>query len=106
MISHLDGQLLLPRLIRYVKERKHYEARFTGAIERHPSPLVVVWEQDDPIAVPSMTDRLLSARTDIQLHLLRGLATTPWSKRPAASSMPSSWPARRSAEPPAVTWCR
>ena len=39
MITHLDGQLLLPRLIRYVEERRTNEARFTGAIERHPSPL-------------------------------------------------------------------
>jgi pimeloyl-ACP methyl ester carboxylesterase len=82
MISHLDGQLLLPRLIRYVEERKHDEARFTGAIERHPSPLVVVWGQDDPIAVPSMTDRLLSARSDIQLHLLEGVGHYPMVEAP------------------------
>ena len=39
MIAHLDGHLLLPRLIRYIEERRRSEARFTGAIERHPSPL-------------------------------------------------------------------
>ena len=58
MIAHLDGHLLLPRLIRYVEERRRSEERFTGAIQRHPSPLVVVWGTDDPIAVPAMAERL------------------------------------------------
>jgi pimeloyl-ACP methyl ester carboxylesterase len=82
MISHLDGHLLLPRLIRYVEERKHGEPRFTGAIERHPSPLVVIWGQDDPIAVRPMTDRLRSARPDIRLHLLEGVGHYPMVEAP------------------------
>ena len=82
MISHLDGQLLLPRLIRYVEERKRSEARFTGAIERHPSPLAVVWGRDDPIAVAAMTDRLRSARPDIRLHLLEGVGHYPMVEAP------------------------
>ena len=91
MISHLDGHLLLPRLIRYIEERRHGEARFTGAIERHPSPLVVVWGQDDPIAV-AVHDRPspfgptgYPARTCWRVSV-----TTPWSKPRAASSTPSS----------------
>ncbi len=83
MISHLDGHLLLPRLIRYVDERERREERFTGAIERHPSPLVVVWGRDDPIAVPAMTDRLRSARPDIRLHLLDGVGHYPMVEAPA-----------------------
>ena len=82
MISHLDGHLLLPRLIRYIEERKHGEARFTGAIERHSSPLVVVWGRDDPIAVPAMVDRLRSARPDIRVHLLEGVGHYPMVEAP------------------------
>ncbi len=57
-VVHDDGHLLLPRLIRYIEERRANERRFTGAIETDPSPLHVVWGLDDPIAVPSMVDTL------------------------------------------------
>ncbi len=43
LVTHLDGHLLLPRTIRYIEERRRHEARFTGAIEAHPSPLSIVW---------------------------------------------------------------
>lgn len=59
-----DGHRMLPRLIRYIEERRANERRFTGAIERDPAPLHVVWGLDDPIAVPSMVDTLLAARPD------------------------------------------
>ena len=83
MISHLDGHLLLPRLIRYVEERRRHEARFTGAIERHPSPLNVVWGRDDPIAVAAMTDRLRSSRPDIRLQVLDGVGHYPMLEAPS-----------------------
>jgi pimeloyl-ACP methyl ester carboxylesterase len=82
MIAHLDGQLLLPRLIRYIEERRRHQARFTGAIEHHPSPLTVVWGRDDPIAVEAMTDRLRQARPDIELHLLDGVGHYPMVEAP------------------------
>jgi pimeloyl-ACP methyl ester carboxylesterase len=82
MIGHLGGHLLLPRTIRYIEERRRNEARFTGAIERHPSPLIVVWGRDDPIAVPAMTDRLCGGRGDIRLHLLDGVGHYPMVEAP------------------------
>ena len=51
------GNRLLPRLIRYIEERRKHEDRWTGAIERHPAPLTVVWGDLDPIAVWEMTGR-------------------------------------------------
>jgi pimeloyl-ACP methyl ester carboxylesterase len=82
MIAHLDGHLLLPRLIRYVEERRRAEARFTGAIERHPSPLGVVWGRDDPIAVVTMTARLVQARPDVRLQVLDGVGHYPMVEAP------------------------
>jgi pimeloyl-ACP methyl ester carboxylesterase len=82
MISHLDGQLLLPRLIRYIEERRRSETRFTGAIEHHPSPLVVAWGQDDPIAVPAMAEQLCSRRPDATLHRLGGVGHYPMVEAP------------------------
>src|SRR4051794_3734225 len=37
LIVHAGGDRLLPRLIRYIEERRQYEGRWTGAIERHPA---------------------------------------------------------------------
>ena len=73
---------IAPRLIRYIEERRRSETRFTGAIERHPSPLVVVWGRDDPIAVPAMTDRLARARPDAPAVLLTGVGHYPMLEAP------------------------
>ena len=83
MITHLDGHLLLPRTIRYLEERRRSEARYTGAIESHPSPLSVVWGGDDPIAVVAMTDRLAEARPDLALQVLVGVGHYPMVEAPA-----------------------
>lgn len=63
-MAHNEGQRLLTRTIRYIEDRRAEEARFTGAIETHPSPLGVVWGALDPVAVYPMTDKLLAARPD------------------------------------------
>ena len=38
LVAAGGGLRLLPRLVRYIEERRGSEGRFTGAIERHPSP--------------------------------------------------------------------
>jgi pimeloyl-ACP methyl ester carboxylesterase len=82
MIAHRGGHHLLPRLIRYIEERRVNQARFTGAIEGHPSPLSVVWGRDDPIAVVAMTDRLGQARPDIRLQVLDRVGHYPMVEAP------------------------
>ena len=63
-MSYREGNRLLARTIRYIEDRRAEEARFTGAIEKHPSPLGIVWGALDPVAVYPMTDKLLAARPD------------------------------------------
>ncbi len=82
MLSCADGQRLLPRLIRYIEERRRHESRFTGAIERHPAPLAVVWGEDDPIADVAMTERLQRARPDLRLERLEGVGHYPMVEAP------------------------
>jgi pimeloyl-ACP methyl ester carboxylesterase len=77
-----DGHLLLPRLIRYIEERRANERRFTGAIESDPAPLHVVWGMDDPIAVPTMVDTLLAARPDATATRLEGVGHYPMMESP------------------------
>ncbi len=81
-VVHGDGHRVLPRLIRYIEERRANERRFTGAIETDPSPLHIVWGLDDPIAVPSMVDTLLAARPDATATRLDGVGHYPMVEAP------------------------
>jgi pimeloyl-ACP methyl ester carboxylesterase len=83
LIVHDGGHRVLPRLIRYIEERRANERRFTGAIESDPSPLHVVWGLDDPIAVPSMVDTLLTARPDATAVRLANVGHYPMVEAPA-----------------------
>jgi pimeloyl-ACP methyl ester carboxylesterase len=90
--SHLDaaaelivrggGNRLLPRIIRYLAERREHEDRWTGAIEHHPSPLSIVWGVEDPIAVVAMAERLAARRADASLTLLDGIGHYPMVEAP------------------------
>jgi pimeloyl-ACP methyl ester carboxylesterase len=92
--SHLDaaaelvvrdgGNRLLPRVIRYLSERREHEQRWTGAIERHPSPLSIVWGVEDPIAVIAMAERLAERRSDATLTRLEGIGHYPMIESPDA----------------------
>jgi len=82
LIVRGEGHRVLPRLIRYIEERRANERRFTGAIETDPSPLHVVWGMDDPIAVPSMVDTLLAARPDASAVRLDGVGHYPMVEAP------------------------
>jgi pimeloyl-ACP methyl ester carboxylesterase len=82
LIARGGGQRLLPRTIRYIEDRRAEEARFTGAIERHPSPLAVVWGDRDPIAVVAMVDRLRGRRSDAHVAVLDGVGHYPMIEDP------------------------
>ena len=81
-IVHDDGHRILPRLIRYIEERRANERRFTGAIEADPAPLHVVWGLDDPIAVATMVDTLVAARPDATAVRLEGVGHYPMVEAP------------------------
>ena len=82
LISAEDGERLLPRLARYIEERRRFETRFTPPIVGHPSPLAVVWGTADPIAVPAMADRLAAARPDARVVRLDGVGHYPMVEAP------------------------
>jgi pimeloyl-ACP methyl ester carboxylesterase len=82
LISHHGGHQLLPRTIRYIEERRRNQARYTGAIESHPSPLAIVWGADDPIAVVEMATRLHAARPDASLTILGDVGHFPMVESP------------------------
>ena len=82
LISADGGERLLARHARYIDERRRNEKRFTPPVADHPSPLTVIWGNDDPIAVPGMADRLSATRPDARVVRLDGVGHYPMLESP------------------------
>ena len=93
LILREDGDALLPRLIRYIEDRRARESRYTGAIEDHPSALTIVWGDQDPIAVVAMAHRLAERRPDATLRAAGRRRPLPDARGPRAASPTRCWPA-------------
>ena len=109
LILRDGGDRLLPRTIRYVEERREHEGRWTGAIERHPSPLTIVWGDVDPIAVWPMAERVHAARRTRRWYGYATSGITRCSKSPKSSPPRSTtrWPDVASSwKPPTRGWPR
>jgi pimeloyl-ACP methyl ester carboxylesterase len=76
------GGRLLPRIIRYIEERRVHEGRWTGAIESHPAPLHIIWGDLDPIAVWPMAERLGERRAGATTTRLDGVGHYPMVEAP------------------------
>lgn len=76
------GLAMLPRTIRYIEDRRAEEARFTGAIETHPSPVAVLWGELDPVAVHAMAAKLVGTRPGTPLVTLEGVGHYPMVEAP------------------------
>ena len=76
------GGRLLPRIIRYIEERRVHERRWTSAIESHPAPVHIIWGDLDPIAVWPMAQRLGERRADATTTRLHGVGHYPMVEAP------------------------
>lgn len=86
MIGHRGGDRLLPKLIRYIEERREHQDRWTAALVDHPGRLSVAWGEHDPIAVVDMVHRLATLRPDVTVHTFADLGHWPSIEDPAALS--------------------
>jgi len=64
LIRRGGGDRLLARQSRYLHERTRHQQRWTAALVDFPGPLAALWGQRDPIALPTMVDRLVRLRPD------------------------------------------
>ncbi len=77
MITHDDGDRLLPRLIGYLGERRQHQTRWTAGLVDFAGPLHLVWGALDPIALPAMTERLVALRPATTRTILPGVGHWP-----------------------------
>lgn len=82
LVVHDGGVEILPRLIRYIGERREHEGRWTSAIETHPAPVRIVWGDRDPVAVFAMAEHLRERRPDAGFARLEGLGHYPMVESP------------------------
>jgi pimeloyl-ACP methyl ester carboxylesterase len=62
LVRNNQGDQLLPRLIRYIEERRASQDRFTSGLVDFAGPMTALWGEKDPIAVVAMTERLKELR--------------------------------------------
>lgn len=67
LIAHNNGDRLLPRLIRYVEERRANQERWTAALVNFAGPMTALWGEQDPIAVVAMAHHLKEIRPDTEV---------------------------------------
>ncbi|MBX7078717.1 MAG: alpha/beta hydrolase [Nannocystaceae bacterium] len=84
MLRHADGQLALPRLIDYIRERKQHRARWVGALERTRVPLVLIDGAADPVSGADMIARWRELLPQAQLVVLPGIGHYPQIEAPDA----------------------
>jgi pimeloyl-ACP methyl ester carboxylesterase len=77
LIQHDAGDRLMPRLIRYITERRRHQPRWTAGLVDFAGPLTLVWGTEDPIAVLPMTERLASLRPATTVVRLDGVGHWP-----------------------------
>jgi pimeloyl-ACP methyl ester carboxylesterase len=82
LVIRNGGGRLLPRIVRYIEERRVHEGRWTGAIEAHPSPVNIIWGDVDPVAVWPMAQRLAERRAEANLERLDGVGHYPMVEAP------------------------
>ena len=68
-IREHDGDRLMPRLIRYVEERRANLERWRDGLTKFSAPVSVFWGEQDPIAVPAMARRIGELRPETDVHV-------------------------------------
>jgi len=77
LMTHHDGRLVLPRLIRYMIERTVHRERWVGALQRATIPLKLICGAADPISGRHMADRYRELVPHPDITLIDGIGHYP-----------------------------
>jgi len=67
-ILEKDGDRVMPRIIRYMKERQHELERWGSGITNFNGPVSMFWGLQDPVSVEKMADAWKDMQPKIELH--------------------------------------
>lgn len=77
-----DGHLALPRLIRYMRERKRHRERWVGALQRVPVPMAFINGSADPVSGAHAAGRWRELLGGDDLYPLPGIGHYPQLEAP------------------------
>ena len=72
-----DGDRVMPRIIRYMNERKEELQRWGSGITQFNGPVSMFWGEQDPISVVKMADTWKDMQPKIELHKWPDVAHWP-----------------------------
>ena len=84
LLSHGRGQRAMPRLIRYIDERREHRARWVGALQRTAVPLLLIDGTEDPISGAHMVARFRELVPTAPVVELPGVGHYPQIEAPGA----------------------
>lgn len=84
LLAHNEGRARLPQIIGYMEERWRFWERWIGALRRLDVPALVLWGQEDPVAVPAIADLLASEIPGAASVRLPGVGHYPQIEAPDA----------------------
>lgn len=84
LIAHNEGPAIYDRLIQYLNERKQHELAWLAALVAHQAPLLILWGQRDPVAVPAIGESIAARRPDARYVKLPTLGHYPQWEDPQA----------------------
>lgn len=83
LLRREDGYLRLPRIILYYNERTRFRTRWIGALEAFDRPALILWGEDDPVAVLAIAEALAREIPQAQLVRLHDVGHYPQLEAPA-----------------------
>jgi pimeloyl-ACP methyl ester carboxylesterase len=83
LIQDRGGDRLLPRLIRYIEERRVHQARWTAGFTEFAGPLTALWGALDTIAIPAMPRHLATLRPSTEVVIWPDLGHWPATEDPS-----------------------
>ncbi|WP_344980207.1 alpha/beta hydrolase [Streptosporangium fragile] len=82
-VAHDNGQLLAPRLLKYIDDRRRNASRWTASLEGYPGPTLFVWGPADPISGAHVLERIRERLPEAAIEELPGVGHYPQVEAPA-----------------------
>jgi pimeloyl-ACP methyl ester carboxylesterase len=84
LLQHGDGRAVMPRLIRYIPERRQQRARWVGALQGARVPLKLIVGEADPISGAHMAERYRELVPNADITALPRIGHYPQVEAPQA----------------------
>lgn len=82
LLQHNDGSVVMPKLIRYMQERREFRERWVGALEKNSSPMRLIDGIADPISGAHMVERYEQLIAQPDVVKLQGVGHYPQIEAP------------------------